>query len=61
MSAIKLEEGENRLFLQSHFAFILSNLVKYVMALRKQLYSELYIFRHLQRQQTHLTKINDAI
>ena len=28
---LKLEKRENRLFLQNHFAFTLSNLVKYVM------------------------------
>ena len=32
------------MFLQNHFAFTLSTLVKYVMALRKRLYFERYIF-----------------
>ena len=58
---LKPEKRENQPFLQNHFAFALSNLVEYVMVLCKRLYSERYIFRHLQRQQTHLTKGNDAI
>ena len=58
---LKLEKRENRLFLQNHFALTLSNHVKYVVVLWKQLYSERYIFRQLQRQQTHLAKINNAV
>ena len=41
---LKLEKRENRLFLQNHIAFTLSNLVKYVEVLLKRLYSERFIF-----------------
>ena len=34
---LKLEKGDNRLFLQNHFAFTLSKLVKYVRVFPKRL------------------------
>ena len=51
---LKPEKRKNGQFLQNHFAFTLSTLVIYVIVLRKRLYFERYIFRHLQRLQTHL-------
>ena len=58
---LKLEKGKNGLFLQNHFPLHHQTLSNMLWFYENDSYSERYVLRHLQRQQTHLIKIKDAM